>query len=103
MIISKQSDAGNSFVVSVLALGLLAIAFGQPVANGSMAFERSDINFKVNLVSVSATLTIGLLLAKLFGPIGAASGFFMSNTLATMARHLAFSRIIINLPKEDIV
>jgi O-antigen/teichoic acid export membrane protein len=84
--------AGNGAVVSILSLGMLASAISVASSYGLWAMERSEANFKINLISLGATLSFGLLLVKSLGPIGVAFGLLLGNTIASTARYYTFNK-----------
>lgn len=86
--------AGNHTIVSVLAMSIVASAIASAAAYGLWAMERPDVNFKVNLIALSVTLTLGLWLAKSFGPLGVASGLLTGITAASTVRYIVFNRFV---------
>jgi O-antigen/teichoic acid export membrane protein len=86
--------AGHGVLVWALALGVLAWVLTIPIGFGLCAMERPDVNFKVNLISFGAMLTLGLWLVKSFGPLGVAYGLLIGHIGASTARYIIFARLI---------
>ena len=86
--------AGFGLVVSVLALGTWVSAASWPSAYGLWTLDRVYWNFKVDLVGAGISLTLGLLLVKLFGVSGAAFGYLISSIVTSCIRWRLFHRFI---------
>ena len=84
--------AGNSNVVSILALDTLVIGLAFSIDFGIWAMGRPDFNFKVNCVRMGITLTLGLWLVMNYGPLGAAIGLLVGNIIAALLQYAFFAR-----------
>ncbi len=92
---------GNGLLVSVLALGLFAWWLSAAFSYGLWAIERSDINFKINMIAFCVTATIGIWLAKVSGPLGVAYSLLAGNLAATLVRYIVFCRFFPGLRRHD--
>jgi O-antigen/teichoic acid export membrane protein len=86
--------AGNNAVVSVLALSVVASAVSLAVGYGLWALERPQVNFKVSIIQLGVTLTIGLMFVKPFGLLGIACGLLAGNAAASIVRCIVFNRLV---------
>ena len=84
---------GNSFVVALLALNLLAVALGFPFSRALFAIDRAHVDFLVNFTALFIMVTLGLWLVRTFGPIGAAIGLLGANIATSTVRAAAFLRL----------
>ena len=84
--------AGHGQLIDVLALGMLAAVLGTAADSGLCALERPDLNFKANLLGLTATVAVTSLLLVPWGVLGAACGLLAGNTTASLARVGAFLR-----------
>ena len=89
---AKYADFG--FVVAVLALGTWVYTAGMPFAYGLWAMDKSASNFKIDLITVGITLTLGLALVSTSGATGAAYGFLVSSSVSSIIRRSVFLRIV---------
>jgi O-antigen/teichoic acid export membrane protein len=66
--------AGNGLIVTILAcnLGVCAVAFS--FSRALLAIQRADVDFLVNFAALFIMVTLGIWLARAFGPLGAAFG-----------------------------
>jgi O-antigen/teichoic acid export membrane protein len=85
--------AGHGHLIDVLALGMLASVLGTAPDSGLCALERPDLNFKANVLGLTATVTVTSLLLMPWGVLGAAYGLLAGNTTASLARMAAFLRV----------
>lgn len=93
--------AGNGLIVSALALNLLVSAGGFSFSCALFAIDRADVDFKVNFVALFVLLTVGLWLARSFGPLGAAYGLLIANTATSGVRYVALTRLIRSLARSQ--
>jgi O-antigen/teichoic acid export membrane protein len=84
---------GNAWLISFLALNSLAYAFSLGVDYGIWAMGRSDLTFKINLLLLGTTLTVGLALVMSLGVLGVAFGLLAGNLAALMLRFKVFNRL----------
>jgi O-antigen/teichoic acid export membrane protein len=85
--------AGGGPVVSVLVLGLLAIAVALGFDAGLYAMNRPRAIFQANLMGLGATALFGFWMAKYYGPLGAAYGFLASSVITSASKYFLFSRL----------
>lgn len=83
--------AGNSLLVSLLAVNLVVTAAAFPFSYALLAMGRADVDFAINFLALFILLTIGLWLVKSFGPLGTAGGLLVGNTAASAVRCVAFA------------
>lgn len=88
---------GNDLIMSVLALSVMALAIGFAPDYAIWAIERPKSNFKINLLCLGMTLTLGLWLVKFFGAIGAAYGYLVVTTFGSALRNLTFKKLVNSL------
>jgi len=81
---------GNSLVVAILALNLLAVALGFPFSRALFAIDRARVDFVVNFTALFIMVTLGLWLVRAFGPIGAAFGLLGASLVTSGVRAGAF-------------
>lgn len=94
LIIYGREYAGNHLVLFLLVLGIFSWALSLPISYGLWAIERPDLNFKVNLIAIGMTLSIGFWLVKAFGLLGVACGILIGNISSSAARYIIFSQLI---------
>jgi O-antigen/teichoic acid export membrane protein len=93
VLIYGNKYSGSASVLLVLALGFLASAIGVAPASGLAAIDRPDANFKANLIALGVTLTIGILLVRAFGTIGAALALLAINVIESGMKLGVFLKI----------
>jgi O-antigen/teichoic acid export membrane protein len=71
----------------------MAYALSLGVYYGIWAVGRSDQTFKINLVVLGITLTVGLVLVMSLGVLGVAFGLLAGNLAALMLRHKVFNKL----------
>lgn len=84
---------GNVWPISFLMLNSPAYAFSLGVHCGIWAMGRSDLTFKINLLPLGTTLTVGLALVMNLGVLGVAFGLLAGNLAALMLRYKVFDRL----------
>ena len=82
--------AGYGNHVIILGLSALVSSVTVPFAYGLIAMERCDVNFKVDLISLLITVTLGVALVKWYGAIGVAYGLLLSNFVTLFVRGYMF-------------
>jgi O-antigen/teichoic acid export membrane protein len=82
--------AGNSLVVSLLALNLLVGAVGFSFSRALFAIGRARADFMIASTALFIMAAMGLWLIRAFGPLGAAFGMLAANIVAAAARNIAF-------------
>jgi O-antigen/teichoic acid export membrane protein len=82
--------AGLGPLISLMSLNMLCLALTVGPSYALSAMDRPDINFRINLVVLVLSCTVGIWLVKAYGPIGAAMGLVVSNGVATVVRHVVF-------------
>ncbi len=87
---------GNGTVVLFLALSIMASAITRGTAYAIWAMERADVNFKINLIILALTFTIGFFLTKVFGAFGVACGLLTGNIAASVLRYIFYKKLIEN-------
>ena len=86
--------AGQGLVVSVLALYILSWALAFSIDYGIWAMGRPDVNFKINLLRVALTFTLGLYLVKTFGLLGVAWSLLIGSIAVSALQFLFFRRLV---------
>jgi O-antigen/teichoic acid export membrane protein len=94
---SKYS--GNGLIVALLAFNLLITSMAFSPSRALFTIERADIDFKINLCSVLGLFTVGIILIKYYGSLGAAIGILVSSILCLIFLFIAFYRLVILYPK----
>jgi len=84
---------GNGFIVSILALNLLISAPAVPLSRALFTIGRADIDFKINLITLLCTLSVGIFLVKAYGIIGAAYGLLLSNVMCFVFKYISIRRL----------
>jgi O-antigen/teichoic acid export membrane protein len=90
--------AGNGLVVSILALNLLVSAVVFSFSRALFAIERADLDFWFNLAAFLTMATVGLAFVRSYGPLGAAFGLLLANTVTSTIRAGAFLRLPVHSP-----
>ncbi len=91
--------AGNSMVVSILAMNLLVSAGVFTFSRFLFVIGRADVDFKINFVPLFVLFTLGLWLVHSYGPLGAAIGLLLSNLVSSGIRGAFF--IILSRSSSD--
>ena len=92
--------AGNGLVVSILALNLLVSALVFSFSRALFAIERADLDFWFNLAAFLTMATLGLALVRSYGPLGAAFGLLLANTVTSAIRTAVFLRLPVHSTTE---
>lgn len=85
--------AGNGVLVALLVVNLFISALAFPFSRGLFAFNRADVDFKVNLVAFALMLTVGVTLTYANGAVGAAWGLIISTAVSALLRARAFDHL----------
>ncbi len=85
--------AGNSLVISLLALNILVYALSLGMEFGLWTLGRADLNLKVNLLRLGVTFTMGLWLVQALGPLGVAWGLLLGSLVASAVQYLVFVKL----------
>jgi O-antigen/teichoic acid export membrane protein len=88
---SKYS--GNGFLISALGLSIFTSVLTTPIGLGLWALERTDLNFKACLCSLIVTLSIGILLVKYMGPLGAGLSLLIGNVFESLFKYYKFMKL----------
>jgi O-antigen/teichoic acid export membrane protein len=91
--------AGNSRVITILALNLIVTAVGFSFSRALFAVERADLDFLLNLATLAIMFTLGLWLVRAYGPLGVAIGLLVANFTAAIVR----AGIFLSLPTRATV
>jgi O-antigen/teichoic acid export membrane protein/tRNA A-37 threonylcarbamoyl transferase component Bud32 len=95
--------AGQAHTVTVLALGMLAMAVGTPANSALTSMERPRIIFWTGLWTAAATVVLVLSLMSKWGLVGAAYGILAGNLVRTAARWIAFLSLVSRTgPRADL-
>ncbi len=84
---------GLRWIVALLALNIFAWAITTSQSYAISTIERSEINFKINVLGMILSLSLGLGMVLQFGTIGAAGGLLLSNLITALIRQIAFMKI----------
>ncbi len=68
---------GNGGVVQVLSINLLMMAACYPFSYGLLAMEKVRTYFLANIVPLLTTVSCGIFLVRIFGPLGVALGLMI--------------------------
>jgi O-antigen/teichoic acid export membrane protein len=85
--------AGFGLVIAILSLNILMEALTFGVALGIWAMGRPDLEFRIELVRLLTTLTLGLGLVQVFGLIGVAWGLLLGSIVVLIAKILIFHHL----------
>lgn len=84
---------GLRWIVTLLALHIFAWGITTSQSYALSTIERSDLNFKINVLGLILSIVLGLGLTLKFGAIGAASSLFLSSLLTAIVRQIVFVRL----------
>jgi O-antigen/teichoic acid export membrane protein len=85
--------AGNQSIIFLLALTALVSALDTGIYFGIRASGRPDLNFKINLIRLGVTITLGLWLVHTYGLLGVAWGLLASSLATFAAQVLIFIKL----------
>lgn len=84
--------AGNGALVVLLSLNAAVLTSGFAISRGLFALDLARVDFFVNLTAFACFVVFGVALVRWAGPIGAALGQIIANTIATGIRAFALAR-----------
>jgi O-antigen/teichoic acid export membrane protein len=84
---------GHNWVIILLALDVLAIAIALSSDCGIWAIGRNEMHFRIELVRLLITFTIGFWLVKRFGPLGVAGALLLGNVIVLSSQYLIFRKL----------
>lgn len=84
---------GQGLVLSLLALSTLAWALEFGLYFGLRVMGRPDLNFKIELIRLLTTVTLGIWAAKGFGLLGVCWAFLLGNLATGGIRWLVFLKL----------
>jgi O-antigen/teichoic acid export membrane protein len=82
--------AGNSLIVTVLALNLPIAAATFSFSRALMTIERADLDFQVNFAALFIMVFMGLWLVHSYGTLGAAVAFLVANFVTSAVKAVVF-------------
>ena len=89
-LIYGEKYQGTGIVVAIIALNFALNAVGFTVSRGLFTLEKAKIDFQVNVAALVSMLLVGLWLARHYGPVGAALGQVVTNSIACAIRGAAY-------------
>jgi len=92
-IIYGDSYSGNGLVVALLLANFSILSFDFCFSRGLFILERTDIDFKINILPVVLVFVIGIWIVKGTGVSGAALSLLIGNTAALVLRVFSFLRV----------
>ena len=87
---NKYTD--TRLVLILLALSQLASTLSFPVNAGLLALKLPEVGFKSYLLALGITLTAGVSLVKILGPVGVGIGLLISSIATSAVRWIIFRR-----------
>ena len=72
---------GHGNIVIILAISSFFLALATPLGYALRTIERTDVNFKCNLLQFGITITIGIWLIKMYASLGVASGILIGSIM----------------------
>ena len=87
-----EKFVGLRRVVAFLAVNIFLGALTTSQSYALSTIERSDINFKINILGLLLSMTLGIVLTIQYGALGAALGLGVSNLLTAFVRQIVFAR-----------
>jgi O-antigen/teichoic acid export membrane protein len=93
---------GNHSVIFLLALTALVSALDSGIYFAIRASGRPDLNFKINLIRLGVTLTLGLWLVHSYGLLGVAWGLLISSFATFAAQMLIYIKLFYCIPSDQI-
>jgi len=94
ILIYGSKYTGNGTLLLILALSIMVEAVARGVDYSIWAMEQSQANFLVNIFHLVVTVSLGSLLVKTYGPLGAAWALLLSNSMASIIRYIIYIRLI---------
>jgi O-antigen/teichoic acid export membrane protein len=91
---------GLQLLVALLAANIFVQAITISHAYALSAADRPEINFKINLIGLGLCISVGLILVKSFGPLGAAIGLLLASLIASLLRCAAYSKHVIRVKEK---
>lgn len=86
--------SGLQMIVALLALNIFIWALTTSQSYAISTMERSDLNFKINLLGLLLSATFGFGFVLRFGTTGAAGGLLLSSAVTALIRHATFVRLL---------
>ncbi len=83
---------GLRWVIAFLAVNIFLGALTTSQSYALSTVERSDVNFKINILGLILSMTLGIGLTIQYGALGAALGLGVSNLLTAIVRQIVFAR-----------
>lgn len=90
MLIYGEKYQGTGIIVAIIALNFALNAVGFTISRGLFTLEKAKIDFQVNVTALASMLLVGLWLARHYGPVGAALGQVVTNSIACAIRGAAY-------------
>jgi O-antigen/teichoic acid export membrane protein len=94
--------AGLGMIIAVLAGNVFCLALSLGVDYGIWVQGRPDLCFKIEIIRLLVTLSLGLWLVKAWGPLGAAWGLLLGSGAVTVALALIFIRLTYRAKSSDL-
>jgi O-antigen/teichoic acid export membrane protein len=88
----KLNQPRNGVVVDLLVLSQLAWGLTIPFSHGLLMIGRADAVSRSSFISLAITVSLGFLLSKFYGPLGAACTLLIGNIMASTYRYLTYWR-----------
>ena len=79
-------------MIAFLAFNIFLGALTTSQSYALSTIERSDVNFKINILGLLLSMTLGIALTIQYGALGAALGLGVSNLLTAFVRQVVFAR-----------
>jgi len=98
VLIYSPKYAGNGLIVLLLAISKFIIAAATPFGYALRTMERTDVTFKCGLIQLVITVSLGLGLVKMYGPLGVAYSYLLNSLttcLVTYGYYLSKTRNIL--------
>jgi O-antigen/teichoic acid export membrane protein len=92
---------GQGYVVTVLAVAMMAMAAGAPASNALASMERPHAIVLATSVGTTVTLAAIWILSVKWGLLGAAYGFLAGNVAGAAARWVAFLAVLARTDPAD--
>ncbi|MEM7354314.1 MAG: hypothetical protein AAF657_26145, partial [Acidobacteriota bacterium] len=92
--------AGHEQLVAVLGAALLAGAAGFSFGRALFSIDRAQVDLLANAIALGILLTAGAWMTWQWGPLGAAYGMLLTNTVASLIKAMAFLWLSRSRPTE---